>query len=99
MASEKKVIYHSKFPGHWKETHIAGTGPEQCDNCNYHGSLGGEFIGYCANCADYQYHGTRGKGFHRNGKEDTFLAESAFNTYLSGLKVEGDKLVPSVSPP
>jgi hypothetical protein len=55
------------------------------------------FLGYCANCADYEYNGERGRGFIDCGREDE--AEevkhfpSAFDTYLKDVSLDdvGDK--------
>jgi hypothetical protein len=91
-----EVHYHSRFPREWAENHAEETGPEACGNCLTYGSLDGIFIGYCANCADYVYQGTRGRGLDENGVEFDSQGESIYDTYLSGLTLSRDakKLVP-----
>ena len=32
---------------------MSGSGPQNCPNCKTHGTIGGVFIGYCANCRKY----------------------------------------------
>ena len=54
--------YSNTFPKEWAQNHLEGTGPEQCGNCYDHGSRDGVFLGYCLNCADYDYNGERGPG-------------------------------------
>lgn len=48
------IKYHIRFPMEWAHTHATihehGTGPEECANCNYYGSIRGVFVGYCTNC-------------------------------------------------
>jgi hypothetical protein len=60
----KGFWYYCKFPVEWAQTHLPHTGPNECDNCAYHGSVheGTIFVGYCLNCADRVYHFTRGPG-------------------------------------
>jgi hypothetical protein len=80
--------YHRNFPVIWAMTHETDTGPSQCSNCADFGCVNHVFIGYCANCAIYEYGGERGRGFIDNGVEiDEFEAESAFDTYLSGIDI------------
>ena len=82
-------LYADTFPEEWAECHLDGTGPTDCENCAFYGSWNGVFIGYCCNCAIYDYCGTRGKGFSHPGHEladesnQEFL--SAFDTYLKGV--------------
>ena len=47
--------YANSFPILWAKSHVSGTGPAQCNNCDFYGNVDGIFIGYCANCADYFY--------------------------------------------
>jgi hypothetical protein len=54
--------YAKSFPQEWAQNHLEGTGPEQCGNCYEYGSKDGVFVGYCANCAQYDYNGERGPG-------------------------------------
>lgn len=82
--------YHPSFPNQWTMSHAPGTGPEQCLNCADHGSYRGQFIGYCANCADYVYEGRRGRGFMGDGVElvddQTRQWISVYDTYLSHVE-------------
>ena len=81
--------YHEKFPKEWALNHKKGTGPGQCSNCEKYGCINTVFIGYCANCAVYEYDGKRGCGFIGNGielyNEFTLHIPSAFDTYLQGV--------------
>lgn len=81
--------YHRCFPAEWADSHAPETGPEQCLNCASSGCYQGQFIGYCANCADYVYHGRRGRGFVAECTEllsaKTSKWASAYETYLSGV--------------
>ena len=92
--------YHAKFPVEWAVNHKDGTGPSQCENCDEYGSINGIFIGYCANCAQYDYKGERGRGFIDSGIEITseICAQydipfykgdyaSAFDTYLKDVDI------------
>jgi len=54
--------YANSFPKAWALSHLPGTGPEQCGNCYDYGSKDGVFLGYCLNCAKYDYNGERGPG-------------------------------------
>jgi hypothetical protein len=85
-------LYHNNFPNQWRETHLPGTGPEECSNCAHFGSVNGLFIGYCANCADYEYNGTRGRGFIDIGvehiTEETLGFQSVFDTYLFEVELD-----------
>jgi hypothetical protein len=54
--------YANDFPKEWALNHLEGTGPEQCGNCYCYGSKDGVFLGYCLNCAKYDYNGERGPG-------------------------------------
>jgi len=54
--------YANTFPKEWAQNHMEGTGPEQCGNCYCYGSKDGVFLGYCLNCAKYDYNGERGPG-------------------------------------
>tara|TARA_Y100000389_G_scaffold205036_1_gene262265 strand:+ start:4977 stop:5375 length:399 start_codon:yes stop_codon:yes gene_type:complete len=58
-----QVKYIKTFPENWiNEDHIRHTGPCYCNNCRYHGSFKGIFLGYCLNCAEYIYNFSRGPG-------------------------------------
>jgi hypothetical protein len=60
---ENEILYDINFPLHWALTHGPGSGPIECQNCAFHGSVNGCFVGYCTNCSMYQYNMTRGIGF------------------------------------
>jgi len=92
--------YHEKFPVEWAVNHAAGTGPSQCENCDEYGSINGIFIGYCANCAQCDYKGERGRGFIESGIEvdEEMCAQydipfytgdypSAYDTYLKDVDI------------
>ena len=89
-------VYHTLFPEEWAESHMEGTGPDDCSNCRAYGLIGGEFAGYCINCAQYDYKGSRGRGFWGNGVEfegtETLqvLGESVYETYLAGVGLPMD---------
>jgi len=95
--SYDEELYCGTFPEEWAENHLPGTGPRECGNCAWFGSWNGVFLGYCANCAHYDYNGERGRGFIDCGKEND--AEevqhfpSAFDTYLKTITPDdvGDK--------
>jgi hypothetical protein len=79
-------VYHENFPQEWAVNHLQGTGPHHCGNCAHHGCVGDVFVGYCANCAIYQYKGSRGRGFYTAPQETTATQyPSAFDTYLNGV--------------
>ena len=82
-------LYADTFPEEWIENQLDGTGPKECGNCASYGSWNGVFIGYCCNCAIYDYFGTRGKGFIHPGHELTDESNneylSAFDTYLKDV--------------
>ena len=94
------VKYHAKFPKGWAENHLEETGPEECENCPYYGSLSGVFIGYCGKCADQVYGGTRGRGLWEGGIECNSHWESIYDTYLFGytLDIDATRLVPINDP-
>ena len=63
-----KIIYHPKNIIKTPEDHIEGTGPEKCTNCLEHGSEylpDGTYrwLGYCLNCALYNYRFHAGHGY------------------------------------
>ena len=90
-------LYCGTFPTVWAENHYPGTGPKDCGNCACYGSWNGVFLGYCANCATYEYNGERGRGLIDVGTEhdNDFVSKfpSIFDTYLSGFISDdvGDK--------
>lgn len=64
------VMYVDTFPEDWAKSHLPETGPVECLNCQTYGVIEDVFYGYCANCADYCYAGSRGKGYIDNGVFD-----------------------------
>ena len=93
--------YYTKFPVVWAKTHLPGTGPLECSSCVLHGTVheGTVFLGYCANCALYEYHLNRGHGFVGGGQEQS-LPPSAYQTYLKGGRPSDvPPLLCDVSPP
>lgn len=82
-------FYDIHFPEEWALTHIPGTGPAECVDCKECGNWRGVFIGYCENCAKFEYEFQRGTGFLGNGVEKNESdSNSAFNTYLSGTDLD-----------
>ena len=83
--------YHEKFPEDWAICPKEGTGPGQCENCTDYGCINGIFIGYCVNCALYDYDGSRGRGFINVGVEYTDNEgpefPSIFDTYLKDVDI------------
>jgi hypothetical protein len=82
--------YHENFPKEWAMCPKEGTGPSQCGNCLDYGCINGVFIGYCANCAIYDYEGSRGRGFIDVGVEyDETIGSvpSVFDTYLKDVDI------------
>jgi hypothetical protein len=65
------VMYVDTFPEDWAKSHLPETGPVECMNCQTYGVIEDVFYGYCANCADYCYSGSRGKGYIDKGVFDT----------------------------
>jgi len=62
-------LYDNRFPKEWAMNHFEGTGPKECRTCMENGSWNGVFIGYCDNCAIFDYHGERGRGFYQESIE------------------------------
>lgn len=95
--SYDEELYCGTFPEKWAKNHLPGTGPKDCRNCAHFGSWNGVFLGYCANCAEYEYNGERGRGLIDVGTEhhNDFVSKfpSIFETYLSGFIPDdvGDK--------
>jgi len=84
------VLYTERFPVEWALSHEPETGPVGCLNCACAGSWNGIFIGYCANCAQYVYEGSRGSGFLYQGVSNYHsqqLGENVFSTYLRGVNL------------
>ena len=90
------ILYAIQFPREWAENHKPETGPKECENCEYFGKWNGAFIGYCANCAQYEYEGKRGIGLITPGIEyykDDKKGTSIWKTYLKNISLYkiGDK--------
>ena len=83
--------YHENFPEEWLNSHnIDETGPKYCTNCEEYGCINGIFIGYCVNCAQHVYKGSRGRGFINIGMEaeyNTVVGDSVFETYLKNVDI------------
>ena len=85
--------YHISFPKEWAVNHHNDeTGPKCCLNCECFGSINGIFIGYCVNCAQYVYNGSRGRGFidvgvEINHEEVDSDSDSVFDTYLKDVDI------------
>lgn len=88
-------LYTNHFPQEWAQNHMDGTGPKSCNNCRYFGSWNGVFVGYCANCAQYDYEFSRGHGFIEPSKEryENTPQARAMETYLCEVDFDniGDK--------
>jgi len=83
--------YHISFPKEWAvNNNNDETGPKCCLNCDCYGSINGIFIGYCVNCAQQVYKGSRGRGFIDIGVEidyDDVYGDSVFDTYLKDVDI------------
>jgi hypothetical protein len=93
MYSYDNELYDSNFPEEWATDHLPETGPKECLNCSYFGSIGGTFFAYCSNCARY-YDFKRGPGMWYNYCEMVIdKTDSVFETYMRGLELKdiGDK--------
>lgn len=89
--SYDEELYCGTFPEEWAKNHWPNTGPKECINCAFYGSWNGVFLGYCANCAEYAYNGSRGRGLIYLGKENDAVSVldylSIFETYLKGVSL------------
>lgn len=96
--SYRGELYIKEFPRMWAQSHAPQTGPEECDNCNFHGSWNGIFIGYCANCAEYVYEFQRGHGFIEHGEELNLdiIQVRAMDSYLYGVDLDNIQNVPNI---
>jgi hypothetical protein len=96
--SYRGELYIRQFPMMWAKSHAPGTGPEECENCSFHGSWNGVFIGYCANCAQYEYEYQRGHGFIEHGEELDLdiIPLRAMDTYLYGVDLDNFEKVINV---
>jgi hypothetical protein len=94
--------YYYKFPVEWAKNHSSFTGPNQCGNCRDHGSVHDEtvFVGYCLNCAVYEYDGMRGPGMKNSAisNDEPSLLDPDFYLYQVNLDTI-PKLMCDVSPP
>jgi hypothetical protein len=90
------AYYTATFPALWAETHLPGTGPNDCEYCREQfGSWNGVFIGYCTSCAAFGYNGERGFGFYM-GEEllQPYTSKNkekwirASDTYLCGISLD-----------
>lgn len=84
------ILYHKNFPEEWAKSHATEyAGPSICYNCVDYGCINNVFIGYCANCAQFVYNGTRGRGFISAGIEDNepdaLKYPSIFETYMKDV--------------
>jgi len=90
--SYDEELYCGTFPEEWVLDHFPGTGPKECRNCAQFGSWNGVFLGYCCNCAYYEYNGERGRGLINVGVEDNDIDvvdfPSIFDTYLEGVSLD-----------
>jgi hypothetical protein len=87
------ILYHKNFPEEWAKSHAtADAGPSVCYNCVDYGCINNVFIGYCANCAQFVYNGTRGRGFISVGIEDDEPDAqdypSIFETYMKDVDID-----------
>jgi hypothetical protein len=91
-------LYIRQFPVMWAKSHAPETGPEECENCSLHGSWNGVFIGYCANCAAYEYEYQRGHGFIEHGEELALdiIPLRAMDTYLHGVDLDKIEYQPNI---
>ena len=81
--------YHLRFPDEWILDEFKDTG-RNCKNCvgDHHDGYGmwrGIILGYCANCANYNYLGRRGGGFLEYGVEYNKMVS---NDYLGIIDLE-----------
>jgi hypothetical protein len=90
--------YHINFPDDWIMNELPYTG-RNCKNCvgcdddnDGHAMWRGIILGYCSNCAVYEYKYTRGPGFYFNAVEANShscnVVRSAFDTYLKNINLE-----------
>lgn len=91
------ILYHKNFPEEWAKSHATEyAGPSICYNCVDYGCINNVFIGYCANCAQFVYNGTRGRGFISAGIEDNepdaLKYPSIFETYMKDVDTSKIKL-------
>jgi hypothetical protein len=52
--------YDIHFPLAWAIDDDYMSGPEDCDNCRFHGMINDVFVGYCMNCSIHCYNSERG---------------------------------------
>lgn len=92
------AYYDKQFPLEWAKSHLPGTGPKECLNCNDYGIWLGVFVGYCANCAaDYGF--ARTSGFLARGVPNPVESiPTPFDEYLLGVSL-GEIGKPCLPPP
>ena len=92
----KGYKYHLNFPNEWILNEEENTGRD-CNNCVDKTNTGyamwrGIILGYCANCCQFNYEGTRGIGFMGRAVEvecsRDILGKSVFKTYLKDINLE-----------
>jgi hypothetical protein len=90
--------YAPTFPIQLAKNFKEGTGPKECENCDYFGRWNGVIIGLCVNCAEHVYNFEYGPGFISLGCEFTDNSDwnngiRAFDTYLKDIDLDtvGDK--------
>lgn len=77
--------YHIDFPNEWILNELPETG-RNCLNCTGIATWRNIILGYCVNCAKFEYNYTRGRGFLGYGVESQVLyVPSAYNTYLKKI--------------
>jgi hypothetical protein len=103
--SYEGVVYVGTFPEEWATNHMPDTGPHECGNCFHLGTIRNVFIGYCAECADRGYNGSRGRGFvdvatedFRTVTDNDALYQSAFDTYLRDINLNDINIEDAHSP-
>ena len=76
------------------ENDLLRHGPVHCTNCATFGVINNVFVGYCSNCALYEYNYSRGNGFNAVGVEQIVdhldqelnLQNSIWNTYMKNVE-------------
>lgn len=84
------ITYDKHFPEKWINSHKPNTGPKECFNCSTYGYWRGSFVGYCINCAEYEYNFERGCGMIGKGVELYWIKpeKSAHYTYLKSVSMD-----------
>ena len=64
------IKYIATFPDEWIRDNNTETGPKNCLHCASYGTYKGIFLGYCGNCAKFEYNDySHGNGFVNIGQE------------------------------